>query len=71
MLVYTVCFTKKGQEPKDNKYIFMLLIWLKFVEVFGCIQTTDRICVIVDTKTKDYLESINILPSFYTCMEVE
>jgi hypothetical protein len=57
MLVYTVCFTKKGIEPKDNKYISMLFIWLRYMEVFGGITDTDTICVLVDPETKKYIDS--------------
>jgi hypothetical protein len=71
MLLYTVCFTKQGQDPKNNKYILMFLIWLKFVEAFGCVQSTDHICVLVDKETKKYLETLNVVPLPYTCIEFE
>ena len=58
MLLYTVCFTKKGIEPTNNKYISMLFIWLRYVKAFGCMRPTDSLCILVDPQTKQYLESL-------------
>ncbi len=48
----------------------MFLIWLKFVEAFGCLKPTDTICVIVDTETKKYLDALPIKSFSYRCIEV-
>jgi hypothetical protein len=74
MLLYTVCFTKKGQEPKDNKYISMFFMWLKFVEAFGCVNQSDQICVLVDPETKKYIETmkaVSVIALPYTLIEFE
>ncbi len=52
----------------------MFFMWLKFVEAFGKIKTTDTVCVLVDSKTKEYIESIkpvSVIQLPYTLIEFE
>ena len=74
MLLYTVCFTKKGIQPENNKYISMFFIWLRYLEVYGGVTATDTICVIMDSETKRYIDTfqtVNVIQIPYTSIEFE
>ena len=57
MLVYTLLFTLAGRAPKDNRYVEMFFIWLTYLCKNGGLTATDRICVLIDKTTVDYLNS--------------
>ena len=57
MLVYTNLFTLVGKDPAENHYIDMLFIWLTFLRRFAELQETDKILILADQATIDFLNS--------------
>lgn len=58
MIVYTSVFTIEGLEPKDNRYIEILPIWLSFIIKNGDLDgEKDQIGIIIDEITLDYVNN--------------
>jgi len=55
MIVYTVLFTLVGKDPAENRYVEMFYIWLTHVLKNGGLVTGDKICVLIDKPTIDFL----------------
>ena len=55
MIVYTNLFTIAGKDPKENRYIDMLYIWLTYLLKNGGLSNNDKIQVRIDQKSIDYL----------------
>ena len=55
MIVYTVLFTLVGKDPAENRYVEMFYIWLSHVLKNGGLVTGDKICVLIDKPTIDFL----------------
>ena len=58
MIVYTNLFTLSNKEPSENRYIDMFWIWCHFLEKYGGLTTADKVYVLVDSRTCDYMEKI-------------
>ncbi len=56
MILYTLAFTLKGQEPKHNKYLQMFWIWLRFLCKYGNLTPQDKLYVLIDKASREYLE---------------
>lgn len=70
MLVYTLLFTLAHKNPKENKYVDMLLIWLTYLLKYGNLDSTDSIAVLIDKRTFEHiqeLESLSILVDSCSC----
>lgn len=67
MLLFTVVFTKEGGNPKENKYLQMVWIWLRFLQKYGEVQSTDRIFILADAASKEYLDQF--VPYFPLTLE--
>jgi hypothetical protein len=61
MLVYTLLFTLANKDPKENKYVDMLLIWLTYLIKYGGLDKTDEIAVLIDTRTFAHIQEIEPL----------
>lgn len=61
MLVYTLLFTLENKDPKENKYVDMLLIWLTYLIKHGGLDSTDEIAILIDTRTFNYIQEIEPL----------
>lgn len=59
MIIYTLAFTLAGKNPKDNKYLQMFWIWLRFLCKYAGLRTNDKIYVLMDRASIDYLEQYN------------
>jgi len=57
MIVYTVLFTLVGKDPAENRYVEMFYIWLSHVLKNGGLVTGDKICVLIDKPTIDFLNA--------------
>jgi hypothetical protein len=57
MIVYTVLFTLVGKDPAENRYVEMFYIWLTHVLKNGGLVTGDKICVLIDKPTIDFLNA--------------
>jgi hypothetical protein len=57
MIVYTVLFTLVGKDPADNRYVEMFYIWLTHILKHGGLGTGDKICVLIDKPTIDFLNA--------------
>lgn len=57
MILYTLAFTVVGREPKDNKYLQMLWIWLRFLCKYGRLAAEDKVYILIDKASKEYLET--------------
>lgn len=57
MIVYTVLFTLDGKNPADNRYVEMFYIWLSHVLKNGGLGTGDKICILIDKPTIDFLNT--------------
>jgi len=55
MIVYTVLFTLVGKDPADNRYVEMLYIWLTHILKNAGLGVGDKICVLIDKPTIDFL----------------
>lgn len=56
MIIYTNLFTIKGSSPEQNRYIDLFWIWLKYIQKYGDLKSDDKIFVMSDSVTADYLE---------------
>ena len=54
--LYTNLFTLADKQVNTNLYVHMLLIWLKYVKEKGVLLSCDRLILILDTRTSDYLQ---------------
>jgi hypothetical protein len=61
MIVYTVLFTLVGKDPAENRYVEMFYIWLTYLIKNGDLGPTDKICIILDKCTVDFINSEFIL----------
>jgi hypothetical protein len=59
--VYTNLFTIQGNNPKENKYISMFLIWFKLLIKNGGLKSSDRLVVLIDGPTAEALQEYDIL----------
>ena len=57
MIVYTVLFTLVGKDPADNRYVEMFYIWLTHILKNAGLGASDKICVLIDKPTIDFLNS--------------
>jgi hypothetical protein len=57
MIVYTVLFTLVGKDPAENRYVEVFYIWLSHVLKNGGLGTGDKICVLIDKPTIDFLNA--------------
>ena len=57
MIVYTVLFTLVGKDPAENRYVEMFYIWLTHLLKHGGLDTGDKICVLIDKPTIDFLNA--------------
>ena len=61
MIVYTVLFTLVGKDPAENRYVEMFYIWLTHLLKNGGLGPSDKICIILDKPTIDFINSEFIL----------
>ena len=61
MIVYTVLFTLVGKDPAENRYVEMFYIWLTHILKNGGLGPTDKISIILDKPTIDFINSEFIL----------
>jgi len=61
MLLYTLLFTLVGRNPKENKYIDMFFIWLTYVIRNGGLTEKDKVVILIDSPTLDYLNTFSTL----------
>lgn len=61
MIVYTVLFTLVGKDPAENRYVEMFYIWLTYLLKNGGLGPTDKISIILDKPTIDFINSEFIL----------
>jgi hypothetical protein len=57
MIVYTVLFTLVGKDPADNRYVEMFYIWLTYLLKNGGLVEGDKICILIDKPTIDFINS--------------
>jgi hypothetical protein len=57
MIVYTLLFTLSGKNPCDNQYIQMFQIWLSYIIKYACLDKSDKIYVLIDTVTSNYIDT--------------
>jgi hypothetical protein len=57
MIVYTILFTLSGKKPCDNQYIQMFQIWLSYIIKYACLDESDKIYVLLDKVTTDYINT--------------
>ena len=57
MIVYTVLFTLVGKDPADNRYVEMFYIWLTHILKNAGLGVGDKICVLIDKPTIDFLNA--------------
>ena len=57
MIVYTVLFTLVGKDPADNRYVEMFYIWLTHLLKNGGLVEGDKICVLIDSPTIDFINA--------------
>jgi hypothetical protein len=72
MIVFTNLFTIKEKEPSENRYVDMFWIWCKYMEKYSGLTETDKVYLLVDSRTCEYMESvIKYLPIdlIYTMLE--
>jgi len=65
MIVYTNLFTLASKDPKENRYIDMLYIWLTFLIKNGGLSKNDKIQVRIDQKSLDYLNEAGLIPILF------
>jgi hypothetical protein len=73
MIVYTLAFTLQGQDPKHNKYLQMVWIWLRFLCKYGNLGPNDKLFILVDKASREYLEEYGPYISLdidYTFVEI-
>lgn len=61
MFLYTLLFTLQDKDASKNKYVDMFYIWLTFVKRNAGLKATDTVCLFVDDRTLDVLNSNEIL----------
>jgi hypothetical protein len=59
MIVYTVLFTLVGKDPAENRYVEMFYIWLTHILKNAGLVAGDKICVLIDKPTIDFLNVEN------------
>lgn len=72
MIVFTNLFTIKEKDPSENRYIDMFWIWCKYMEKYSGLTENDKVYLLVDSRTCEYMESvIKYLPIdlIYTMLE--
>ena len=55
--MYTVLFTLIGKDPADNRYVEMFYIWLTYLLKNGGLVESDKICVLIDSPTIDFINA--------------
>lgn len=60
VVLYTNLFTVKGQNPKENKYISMFLIWFKHLIKRSGLTKDDTLLLMIDAPTAETLETYDI-----------
>jgi hypothetical protein len=60
MIVYTLLFTLLGKDPAENRYVEMFYIWLCYVYRNAALEAPDKVCILLDQPTIDYLNSNSI-----------
>ena len=58
MIVYTNLFTLESKDPKENRYIDMFWIWCKYMERYSGLTREDKVYVLVDSRTCEYMETV-------------
>lgn len=61
MIVYTNLFTIAGKDPKENRYIDMLYIWLTYLIKNGGLSNNDKIQVRIDQSSVNYLNEHGLI----------
>ena len=61
MIVYTVLFTLVGKDPAENRFVEMFYIWRTYLLKNGGLGPTDKISIILDKPTIDFINSEFIL----------
>jgi len=61
MLVYTLLFTLAHKDPKENKYVDMLMIWLTYVINQAGLTAQDSLAILVDERTFQHIQEIEPL----------
>ncbi len=64
MIIYTLLFTLKDKDPKNNRYVNMFCTWLVFLLAHGELTSSDKLVVLIDKPTLDYLESSQFMGDF-------
>lgn len=70
MIVYTLLFTLLGKDPAENRYVEMFYIWLSYVYRNAALAAPDKVCILLDQPTIDYLNSNSIFGYILTNSKV-
>ena len=57
--MYTVLFTLVGKDPAENRYVEMFYIWLTHILKNAGLVAGDKICVLIDKPTIDFINVEN------------
>jgi len=63
-IIFTNVFTLSGQDPSKNKYVEMLGIWYLFLKSFGGLAEGDRIMLLMDEVTHDFIKRTGEVDDF-------
>jgi len=64
--VYTILYTLEDKKPEENEYVPMFLLWMAQLAKIG---TATTITILVDSRTKKYLNDDTSFPVLYARIE--